>query len=120
MLEWLDWLATWWLNWRTDQSIKSNPAIQEMGFKKANLTPEGMDMVIHAPALMGLCDEAASLLNAKNAENYLEFSLWPRWDHARKPIRVTIQWMHGKSPAQKASELERELLALKAEREPTP
>ncbi|HMN30824.1 MAG TPA: hypothetical protein PKE45_21905 [Caldilineaceae bacterium] len=55
------------------------------------------------------------MLNAANAENYLQFDMVPRLDRRLRPIRVTVQWANGMSPAQKVAMLERQLHALQNE-----
>jgi hypothetical protein len=58
-----------------------------------------------APAIVYLADQAADLLQQQNAKNYIQFDLMPRIDRRKPPIRVTVQWADGISPAEKAAKL---------------
>ena len=58
------------------------------------------------PGVYLLADEAATMLEANNAKNYVQFDMMPRADRHLLPIRVTVQWADGKSPAQRVLELE--------------
>jgi hypothetical protein len=116
MLKWLDLLAAWWLNWRTDRAARNNPLVQELGIRKAQFDETGFHLVASFPAVTTLADEAAALLGANQAENYVQFDMMPRIDRGRRPIRVTVQWADGESPASKVARLEKELAAIKAAR----
>ncbi|HMN30823.1 MAG TPA: hypothetical protein PKE45_21900 [Caldilineaceae bacterium] len=42
LLRWLDQLAGWWLDWRTDQAVQQNPDLQEFGLKKVDVLENGL------------------------------------------------------------------------------
>jgi hypothetical protein len=114
MFEWLDFLAARWLNWRTDRMARNNPQIQELGIQQIQYDETGFHLLASFPAVTTLADEAAALLGANQAENYVQFDMVPRIDRGKRPIRVTVQWADGESPASKAARLEKELEAMKA------
>lgn len=109
MLEILDRLAGWWLDWRTDREAKNNPLVQELGIKKIEATPGGWEGTFVTPAVAIIADEMAGMLDNANAKNYVVFDFMPRLDRGKHPVRVTVQWAQGQSPAQKATMLEEEL-----------
>lgn len=53
-----------------------------------------------------IAQDMASLLNKNNAKNYIELDVMPRLDRNLRPIRLTVQWSDGLSPAAKAAQLE--------------
>lgn len=115
MLEIIDRLAGWWMDWRTDQAVKSlPPEMRELNLRKAHIDTREWEIVMTAPAIVYLADQAVDLLNQQNAKNYVSFDLMPRLDRGKPPIRVTVQWANGESPASKAARLEDELARLKA------
>lgn len=116
MLTWLDRLAGWWLQWRTERAAAKLNLGSGWEFKRADVTPDGMTILAHAPNIVGFAEEAASLLDACNAENYVQVDILPRVDRARRPIWLTVQWLSGESPAARAHRLEQELAALKETR----
>ena len=109
MLEMIDKLAGWWLDWRIGHAIAQHPELHEFGLKKAEFDENGFHVVASFPGVVVLADEAARMLNANGAENYVEFDMMPRLDRGMRPIRVTVQWADGMSPAQKAMMLERQV-----------
>ena len=114
MLEILDRLAGWWIDLRMEQAVRSlPPEMQELKLHRVTVGTNGFEVVMIAPAVVLLADQAAELLNQQNAQNYVSFDLMPRLDRGKPPIRVTVQWAHGESPASKAARLEAELLALR-------
>lgn len=106
MLNLIDRLTGWWLDWRIDRAIATNPELQRAGFKKAEVDEQGFHLVASFPGIYLLADEAAAMLEANNAKNYVQFDMLPRADRHLKPIRITVQWAKGKSPAQRVVELE--------------
>lgn len=106
MLELIDRLAGWWLDWRVDRRIANDPELQKAGFKRAEVDENGFHLVLSFPGVYLLADEAAAMLEAHNAKNYVQFDMLPRADRQLEPIRVTVQWAKGKSPAQRVLELE--------------
>lgn len=113
MLHLLDRLAGWWLDWRTSRAVAEDSELKQFDLRRFDATPEGMTLVAIAPAVVMFADEAATLLEAHNAKNYIEFDLMPRLDRGLRPVRVTVQWANGESPAVKAARLEAELTALR-------
>lgn len=112
MLEFIDRLAGWWIDWRTDQDAKKNPVIQEFNLKRFDQTPGGYEIMAIAPGVAILADQAAELLKANNAENYIQFDMQPRLDRGLAPVCVTVQWARKESPANRAARLEKELVEL--------
>lgn len=106
MLELIDKLAGRWLDFRTDMESKKNPVFNELELERVELDNDGLHIIGSSPAVAILADEAAKMLNAANAKNYLEFDMMPRIDRGLKPIRVTVQWAYGLSPSQKAAMLQ--------------
>jgi len=105
MLRMIDRLAGWWLDWRMDRIIKNHPAAQELGLKRAEVDETGYEIIVTSPDIIYLADQAADLLESQGAENYVQFDMMPRADRGLRPIRVTVQWAHGQSPAQKVVSL---------------
>lgn len=62
MLYLIDKLAGWWMDWRTDQAIKTNPDIQEFGLKRYDQAPGGYEIVAFAPGIALLADQAAEVV----------------------------------------------------------
>jgi|SRR6185503_3035452 len=112
MLHLIDKLAGWWLDWRAGRAAVSDE-LRQFGLKEAHATPEGITLLAVAPAVAIFADQAASLLDAHDAKNYLEFDLLPRPDRGLRPVRITVQWANGESPAVKAARLEAELTTLR-------
>lgn len=106
MLDLIDKLAGWWLDWRIDRAVAKNPKLQKAGFEKAVFDENGFHLVASFPGVYLLADEATRMLKANNAKNYVQFDMLPRADRHLPPIRVTVQWASGKSPAQRVLELE--------------
>ena len=106
LLSYLDKLAGKWLDWRTDQAIKSlPPELQEFKLHKAEINTTEWEITALAPGIVAMADEAAELLSSQGAKNYLQFDLMPRLDRGKPPIRVTVQWAHGESPAKQNARL---------------
>lgn len=106
MLDLIDKLAGWWLDWRIDRAVARNPELQQAGFKRAEFDANGFHIVASFPGVYLLADEATRMLEANNAENYVQFDMLPRADRHLPPIRITVQWAVGKSPGQRVLELE--------------
>ena len=112
----IDRLAGWWLDWRTDREVARNrQQLGEWKLQKAEFDHNGFHLIASFPGVVMLADEAAAMLQANNARNYVEFDMMPRLDRGLRPIRVTVQWVEGESPAEKAARLEEELENLKGE-----
>lgn len=106
MLNWIDHLAGRWLAWRTDRAVARSPALQKAGFLKAEFDENGFHLVGSFPGVWLLADEAAKMLDVNYAKNYVQFDMMPRADRHLPPIRVTVQWAHGKSPGERVIEME--------------
>lgn len=114
MREILDRLACWWLDRRASDGAAQIAAERRVTMHRMSAGPEGFRMDVLAPDLIHLIDQAAALLNAQSAENYIQFDMLPRLDRTgQRPIRVTIQWMEGESPAQQNARLRDELARLR-------
>lgn len=111
----VDKLAGLWLNWRMDRQVRQNNRVGEMNLKKVEFDENGFHLIASFPGVVLLADEAAAMLDANNAKNYLQFDMQPRLDRGKRPIRVTVQWASGESPAAKAARLEQETERLRAE-----
>lgn len=100
-MELIDVLAGKWFDWRVRRSApRTGDELMIREVKVAN--DGGMKVVAEHPAMMILADEAVALLDAANAENYVQFDMVPRPDKTKlRPIRVTVQWAHGMSPGTK-------------------
>ena len=116
ILNLLDQLAGKWLEWRTERAIQTNPLYLEFGLQKVEVSENGMyEGTFVSPAAAILADEASKMLNAANAENYIQFDMMPRLDRGLRPIRVTVQWANGLAPAEKAARQEKRIAELEKE-----
>jgi len=105
----LDWLAGRQIDWRLDCATGGDPELRQFNLKKIEHGRDGWEILAFAPAVAILAEQAAVLLEAKNAKNYVQFDMMPRLDRGLRPVRVTVQWANGESPAAKAARLENEL-----------
>jgi len=105
MFQLLDKLAGWYLDWRTHRAVSNDPELKQFELHKAEINKHGIEIIVHAPAIAILADQAADLLEANNAKNYVQFDMLPRPDRGLHPVRVTVQWANGMSPAEKAAQL---------------
>lgn len=110
MLALIDRAAAWWLNKRIDAQAEAASQATGVKFHKASMDASGFNVTLIAPDLLLLIEQAAGLLNQQNAENYVQFDMIPRLSRQPypRPVRVTVQWMNGLSPAEKNARLERE------------
>lgn len=108
----IDKMAGLWIDWRIGQAAAKNPDIGEFKLKRAEFDENGFHMIASFPGVVMIADEAAAMLEANNAKNYVEFDMMPRLDRGKRPIRITVQWAWKESPAAKAARLERELTLL--------
>lgn len=118
VLQLIDRAAGKWLDWRLDNHIHSDDELAGMGFtkaelddeqvlfKKAEVTEDGFQATYIAPSVAFLAHEAALMLDKSNARNYVQFDMMPRLDRGLRPIRVTVAWAHGVSPALRAAKME--------------
>ena len=112
LIQLLDKFACWWLDKRMDSQIRDSPELQELGIKKVEFDANGFHAIASFPGVVILADEAAALLEANGARNYVEFEMLPRLDRGKRPIRITVQWVAGKSPAQQATRLREALMEM--------
>lgn len=97
--------------------IAKDPAAQAT-FKKASFDETGMSATFIHENIAILANDAAAMLNAANADNYLQFDMVPRLDRGMRPIRVTVQWANGESPADQNARLRKEIEQLKEATQP--
>lgn len=114
LLIYLDRLAGWWLDWRTERVLAGDEELTQFNLKRFEASEAGMQITAVAPGIAILADQAAQLLKAVDAENYFQFDMMPRLDRGLPPVRVTIQWARGKSPAQVVADLKAENARLRA------
>lgn len=105
LFELIDKLAGKWFDWRmtTDPEVKRT--YEEFGLKTFEVKDGFFEATYVTPVAAFIAGEFAAMLNAANAKNYIEFDMMPRLDRGMRPIRVTIQWANGISPADKAAQL---------------
>ncbi len=112
-LKLIDKLAAGWINWRMYRVASKDPdwkELTELHIKSIEVTDtNGINILGTAPAVAYLADEAAELLTKNDAKNFIQFDMMPRIDRGLKPIRVTVQWASGLSPAEKCAGLERQI-----------
>ena len=110
----IDWASGKWLDWRTDQAVKELPhELKKFDLKKLEMKDSTIEILAEVPAIAEIANQIASALEKHNIKNYISFDMMPRWDHAIRPIRVTVQWANGESPATKAARLEAEVKTLR-------
>ena len=117
MVELIDRLAAWWIDWRMSREIANTPELGDFDLKKVEFDENGFHSIASFPGVVLLAESAAGMLEANNAQNYVQFDMMPRLDRGMRPVRVTVQWANGESPAVKAARLEKELEELKRKQE---
>ena len=105
MFRLIDRFAGWWLNLRMTQYIAGKPELQDFNLKEARFDVDDFHMIASFPGVVILAEQCSQMLEANNAKNYVEFDMMPRLDRGIRPIRVTVQWINGLSPAKKATRL---------------
>jgi hypothetical protein len=115
MFRLIDILAGRWIDWRTDRAVKHlPPEFQDFNLKKVEAGDGNWNIVALSPAVAIIADQAADLLEAHNAENYVQFHMMPRIDRGLCPILVTVAWANGEAPAKRVARLEAELARVQA------
>lgn len=118
MFQLLDRLTNWYANLRYDQDmkkIKKTPEYEEMKLEDVKLDQSGLSVTISHSSVANIANEFAQLLVDTNCDNYLQFVLYAKVKRGIRPVEVTLRWYDGgKTPSQKAAELEAELNAAKA------
>ena len=110
----IDSLARAWLRRRIQEAIAGDADIQELKLQEVEIGDGGYIARFISPDIAMLAGECADMLNKANAENYIQFDMMPAASRAMRPVRVTVAWAKGKSPAQRVQELEAENADLKA------
>ena len=118
MLGMIDKLAGAWLRFRTLRGMRKFGQAQkqeldaQLGGLNIRFDPAdgkySLSAFYNHPELAVLAEEAKLLLDEiPDAENYVEFTLYPRADVGGSPVIVTVQRYEKMTPATKASILER-------------
>ena len=108
----IDKCAGAWMDYRTKVDMPDDMKARVLEFQQ---TPGEMRAVLSSSVIPHLASDAAELMEAWGGKNYLEFEMMPRPDRSRRPIRVTVQWADGCSPAEKAERLQHELEKLRGQ-----
>ena len=111
----IDAIAMAWIDWRyAKQSRKFADEHPEYGleFTEAKIDKDGLYLSGSSPAIVFLAEEAAKMLGRADAQNYLEISLLPHLSTELRPIRLTVQYDDGKSPARVNSDLFKAIVML--------
>jgi hypothetical protein len=119
MLILLDNIAKFWLRCRTKWAIDHNPEFEQykLDLEKVEITAQGIDIILNSPAIAIIAEQAAGLLERNNSKNYFQFDCFPHAGGNVKPVRITVQWVEGMSPAQKNAQLCAELKKFDPENE---
>ena len=88
--------------------------MEDLELKKFSATGRDVELLAMHPAIAAIAEQAVSFLQVHNAENYVQFDLMPRIDRGTRPIRFTVQWASGLSPAEKARKLAEQLADLRS------
>lgn len=116
MLNWIDKLASLWLDMRTRANMKQYNAENGTEFKSIKYDQGGENYSVNAimehPGVAIFAEEACSLLEKGGGKNYLEFTLMPRIDRGIRPIVITVRWHDGMTPGEKAARLDAALTDL--------
>lgn len=118
MLNWIDRLASLWLDIRTRANMKQYNAENGTEFKSIKYDQDGenysVDAIMKHPGVAIFAEDACSLLEKGGGKNYLEFTLMPRIDRGIRPIVITVRWRDGMTPGEKAARLDAALTDLTA------
>jgi hypothetical protein len=98
----IDRIARSWLEWRMDQTAKRHNG----GFYKVTLAPDGFYGDWVAPEIAYIADQCAAMLEKADAPNYVSFDMMTA---RMRPVRVTVQWADGESPAEQNARLRKEI-----------
>jgi hypothetical protein len=71
-----------------------------------------IEMVFKGSALSILADEAAKMMQASGAKNFLEVSAFSV--HADQPVLITMQWAYANTPAKECDRLRKQVAELEA------
>lgn len=112
----LDKLVGKYIDFRTEMRVRAmqikDPEIKNLSYKDGKING-----LVVSPIFAYLGQEGARMLDSNPAcDNYLSLTIMPRIDEPQhRGIIVTIQYIDGLSPAQKATKLQAELDVLKAD-----
>jgi len=62
MVHWIDRLAQWWLDLRTDYAIKHNPPFDPLKFTRAEISSDGFLSEFVSPSIALLADQARGVI----------------------------------------------------------
>lgn len=108
MLWLLDRLAGRWLDLRAKHTARRDGHENTTQIKDVEINEDGLTVTGMSPAIAVLADQAAAMLDFHNAQNYVEFDMYPRADRGLRSIRVTVAWANGEMPSAKCARLESE------------
>lgn len=119
MLRIIDRLAISWMNWRRRREINRNPELKDFKVEQITANEHGIDIAASVPkgSVAWIANELARLLVVHNAKNYVQMDMMPSMDVADKPVRITVAWAYGESPAANATRLENELERLNSKKD---
>lgn len=109
MFKLLDKIAGWWLDFSADYQARHSQEMQNMMREFKLKKFDANQATFFTPTAAILADGLAQMLDEANAENYVQFDMLPRLDRGLRPIRVTVQWANGESPAEQNARLREEL-----------
>lgn len=113
----LDRLAYWWIDWRHERWVRRTPeikkAVDDLGLRRFEICDGRYETTFVTEAAAFIANEMAQLLTEAGAENYVEFDMLPKLERKLPPVRVTIQWANGESPAAQNERLRKEIAELK-------
>jgi len=120
LTKWIDSIAYRWIDWRQELRVakmkREQPEFAEdMRLHKVIVGSNEWEMVMTHTTIYVLADEAAAFLDAHRAKNYVQFDMMPRLDRGGRPIRFTVQWATGESPASQNARLRSENARLRSE-----
>ena len=113
--EFITWLALKWIGRVQSKRLANLPpdftSFQRLDFKPGSFEAE---VKFQTPDVINeFALQAARMLTDNDAENYVQIDLWPKCQ-LLDPIRLTVQWAMGESPAVMNARLRKELAELKA------
>lgn len=89
-------------------------AITDLHFHSAEMRGGALYVNAESKAVAYIANLCAAMLRANDAANYVQMDMFSP-EHER-PIRFTVQWAWGESPAEQNARLRKELAALQAVR----
>lgn len=92
--------------WSNDRFFKENPELFELN--QLHMEPGELSIKAFSPMVAVIAEEAAKMLEANNAKNYLEMEFIPRVARNLRSIRMTVRWSNGRMPGQEVARLKEE------------